>query len=138
MFSTKYREPLILESIQDELFSYLSAVCKNLECYPLKIGGHHDHVHILCTLSKNVALKTLLEEIKSHSSKWMKTKDERLRGFYWQNGYGAFSVRPSDIDIVTAYIQNQKEHHQKKSFQDEYRTFLKKYNVEFDERYVWD
>jgi putative transposase len=138
MFSTKQREPLILESIEEELFSYLAGVCKNLECHPLKVGGYKDHVHILCMLSKNIALKTLLEELKSHSSKWIKTRDERLKDFYWQYGYGTFSVKPSDVEVVKAYIHNQKEHHSTKSFQDEYRTFLKKYNVDFDERYVWD
>lgn len=80
----------------------------------------------------------LLEEIKSHSSKWMKTKDKSLNNFYWQDGYGAFSVNPAQIDRVIAYIENQHEHHRKKDFQNEYRAYLKKYNVEYDERYVWD
>jgi putative transposase len=89
-------------------------------------------------LSKKIALMKLLEEVKSHSSKWMKTKDELLKNFYWQDGYGAFSVNPSEVDKVIAYIANQHEHHSRKTFQDEYRAFLKKYNVEYDERYVWD
>lgn len=97
-----------------------------------------DHVHILCMLSKKVALMKLLEEVKSHSSKWMKTKDESLKNFYWQNGYGAFSVNPVQIETVVTYIENQHEHHRKKSFQEEYLAFLKKYKVEYDERYVWD
>ncbi len=80
----------------------------------------------------------LLEEVKSHSSKRMKTKDESLKNFYWQDGYGAFSVNPSEVDTVIAYIANQHEHHNKKTFKDEYRAFLKKYTVEYDERYVWD
>ena len=80
----------------------------------------------------------LVEEVKSHSSKWIKTQDEKLKNFYWQDGYGAFSVNPSQLDIVTRYIENQHEHHKKKTFQDEHRAFLKKYNVEYDERYVWD
>lgn len=80
----------------------------------------------------------LLEELKSHSSKWMKTKDESLRNFYWQDGYGAFSVNPAEVDTVMAYIDNQNEHHRKRTFQQEYRAFLKKYEVEYDERYVWD
>lgn len=89
-------------------------------------------------LSKKIALMKLLEEVKSHSSKWMKTKREDLNNFYWQDGYGAFSVNPSDIDRVITYIANQKEHHRKKTFQEEYRIMLKKYQVEYDERYVWD
>jgi len=76
--------------------------------------------------------------VKSHSSKWIKTKSTSLKNFYWQNGYGAFSVNPSEINKVIAYIENQKEHHKKKTFQDEYRAFLKKYKVEYDERYLWD
>jgi putative transposase len=138
VFSTKHRRPLIFEPCENELYSYLGGICKNLECHPLKIGGHIDHVHILCMLSKKIALMKLLEEVKSHSSKWMKTKDKNLENFYWQNGYGAFSVNPSQTEVVTAYIENQKEHHKKKTFQDEYRAFLKKYKMEYDERYVWD
>lgn len=80
----------------------------------------------------------LLEEVKSHSSKWIKTKDESMKNFYWQDGYGAFSVNPAEVEVVINYIATQKEHHGKKTFQDEYRYFLKKYNVEYDERYVWD
>lgn len=80
----------------------------------------------------------LIEELKSHSSKWIKTKSDDYSSFYWQDGYGAFSVNPSDVDMVIAYIENQKEHHQKKTFQDEYRFFLDKYKVDYDERYVWD
>jgi len=138
IFSTKLRAPLILESIENELYSYIGGICKQLECYPLKIGGYIDHIHILCMLSKKSPLMKLLEEIKAHSSKWIKTKDDTLKKFYWQNGYGAFSVNPYEVDKVIAYIENQKEHYRKKTFQDEYRAFLKKYNVEFDEKYVWD
>lgn len=138
VFSTKHRQPLIKESIEDELYSYLGGVCRALECPPVRIGGCYDHVHILCLLSKKLPLMNLLEEIKSHSSKWIKTKDEDLRNFYWQGGYGAFSVNPAEVDIVVKYITNQKEHHRRKTFQDEYRAFLRKYEMEWDERYVWD
>lgn len=138
IFSTKLRAPLILESIENELYSYIGGICKQLECYTVKLGGYIDHIHILCMLSKKIPLMKLLEEIKAHSSKWIKTKDDTLKKFYWQNGYGAFSVNPYEVDKVIAYIENQKEHHRKKTFQEEYRAFLKKYNVEFDEKYVWD
>jgi hypothetical protein len=87
---------------------------------------------------KKIALVKLIEEVKSHSSKWIKTKDSKFKNFYWQDGYGAFSVNPSEVSIVENYIANQKEHHSKKSFQEEYKAFLKKYHVEYDERYVWD
>jgi REP element-mobilizing transposase RayT len=124
--------------VQEELYNYIGGICKEMECFPIKIGGHTDHLHILCLLSKKIALMNLLEEVKSHSFKWMKTKGTDCKNFYWQNGYGAFSVNPSEIDKVITYIENQKEHHKKKTFQDEYRAFLKKYKVEYDEKYVWD
>ena len=138
VFSTKHRQSLIFPAIEPELHSYLGGILNNLECNPIKIGGYTDHIHVLCLLSKKIALMKLLEEMKSHSSKWIKTKDERLKNFYWQDGYGAFSVNPSEVDVVIAYIENQHEHHKNKTFQDEYRAFLKKYNVDYDERYVWD
>ncbi len=81
---------------------------------------------------------TLIEEIKAHSSKWMKTLDASLENFYWQKGYGAFSINPSQVNTVVEYITNQHAHHSKLTFQDEYKGFLKKYNVDYDERYVWD
>jgi REP element-mobilizing transposase RayT len=137
-FSTKYRQPLIDTAIEMELHAYLGAVCNAMECQTIKVGGYTDHVHILCFLSKKVALMDLLEEVKKRSSKWIKTKGEAYENFYWQGGYGAFSVNSSELDIVIRYIENQHVHHQKKTFQDEFRGFLKKYNVEFDERYVWD
>jgi putative transposase len=137
-FSTKNRLPFIIPEIREELFRYLGGICKNLECHPVIVGGHKDHIHILCLLSKKVALMNLLEEIKSHSSKWIKTKGENFKNFYWQNGYGAFSVNPSEIEVVKNYIEHQDEHHKNKTFQDEYLAFLKKYKVDYDERYVWD
>lgn len=138
VFSTKHRAPMITPPHEEELHNYLGGICKNLECQPIKVGGFTNHVHILCMLSKKIAVMKLLEDVKSHSSKWMKTKDESLNNFYWQDGYGAFSVNQSEVDTVIAYIANQHEHHSKKTFQEEYREFLKKYNVEYDERYVWD
>ncbi len=138
VFSTKNRQPLITTSIEEELYSYLAGICNNLDCNAIKIGGYIDHVHILCMLSKKVTLIKLLEEIKSHSSKWIKTKGNEFKNFYWQDGYGAFSVNPSEIDIVIKYIEDQKIHHQTKSFQAEYIQFLKKYHVDFDEKYVWE
>jgi REP element-mobilizing transposase RayT len=137
-FSTKYRVPIIDEAIEEELFKYIGGICKNLECNPIKVGGYRDHIHILCVLSRKIALMNLLEEIKSHSSKWIKTKGDKYKNFYWQRGYGSFSVNPAEIDVVVRYIENQAEHHKKKTFQDEYIAFLKKYNAEYDERYLWD
>jgi REP element-mobilizing transposase RayT len=129
---------MIDSEIELELHSYLGGICNKLECHVLKVGGYSDHIHILCMLSKKIPLMKLVEELKSHSSKWVKTKGDKYKNFYWQNGYGAFSVRPSEVDVVKAYIANQKEHHQKKTFQGEYLAFLEKYGAEYDERYVWD
>lgn len=138
VFSTKNREQVISREIEEELFSYLGGICKSLECNPLQVGGYRDHVHILCLLSKKVTLVKLIEDVKSSSSKWIKTKDEKFSNFYWQRGYGAFSVSPTEIEVVKNYIQNQEEHHKTKSYQDEFRAFLKKYNIDYNEDYVWD
>lgn len=136
VFSTKNRHPFIQQEYEDELYKYLGGVCKAHECAPIQVGGYLDHVHILCLLSKKMAIMNLLEELKTDSSKWMKKRADELSKFYWQDGYGAFSINPSQVDTVTSYIQNQRDHHSNKSFQDEYRGFLKKYKVDYDERYV--
>jgi REP element-mobilizing transposase RayT len=137
-FSTKNREPLITKEVQNRLFQYLGGICNGLECTPIRIGGHKDHVHILCLLSRKIAQMKLVEEVKKESSKWIKTIDNQFNNFYWQDGYGIFSVNPAEKDVVIKYIKNQEEHHKIRTFQDEFRVFLKKYKVEFDERYVWD
>jgi putative transposase len=137
-FSTKNRENLIDKNIQERLFEYLGGICKGLECNPARVGRHLDHIHILCTLSRKITQASLLEQVKKESSKWMKTNGDKYKNFYWQNGYGIFSVNPTEIDVVTDYINNQEEHHKKRTFQDEFKAFLKKYKIEYDERYVWD
>ncbi len=138
IFSTKNRQPLIYPRVEGKLHGYLGGICSDLDCTPLKIGGYIDHVHILCSLSKKITLVRLLEEVKRGSSKWMKTQDELLQYFYWQDGYGAFSVSPHHVDMVSEYIANQHIHHQKQTYQEEYRAFLKKCKLEYDERYIWD
>ncbi len=137
-FSTKNRYPFINERIEDELYNYLGGICRNLECNPVIVGGHKDHIHILSLLSRKIALMSLIEELKTHSSKWIKTKGVDYEKFYWQRGYGGFSVHQSQTDIVKNYIANQREHHRQLSFKEEYILFLKEYDIEFDERYVWD
>jgi len=138
IFSTKNRYPFIDKNIRDELFNYLGGICKNIECNPLIIGGHEDHVHILCLLSRKIALMKLIEELKTHSSKWIKTKGIHYQKFYWQNGYGGFSIHPKETDMIKDYILLQEEHHKKRSFQDEYLAFLKEYDIKYDEKYIWD
>ncbi len=138
VFSTKGRIPLIHPPHDISLYRYLAKVAKEHNCPALEVGGHVDHVHILCRLSSKVAPMNLIQALKSHSSKWMKTNGDGLEKFYWQDGYGAFSVNPSEIGRVQEYIQLQEEHHRTKTFKEEYLLFLKEFNVEYDERYLWD
>jgi REP element-mobilizing transposase RayT len=138
VFSTKYRQPLIDENIETDLHAYLGGICNEMDCLPIKIGGYYDHVHILFNLSRKYALMKVMEEVKGHSSKWIKTRGEQYANFYWQDGYGAFSVSPSHLDAVVTYIANQHKHHDELSFMDECRGLYKKYEIDYDERYVWD
>ena len=137
-FSTKHRQPLIDASIEPELHAYLGGLCKELECTPIAVGGFTDHVHIVCQLSKKIALVDLMEELKKRSSKWVKTKGDRYDTFYWQQGYGAFSVNPADLDKLIDYVNQQHTHHRNLTFQEEYRRFLNELKIDYDERYVWD
>jgi len=138
IFSTKHRKNLIVPEIENDLYNYIGGICKELECNPVQVGGHKNHIHLLCLLSRKIAQMTLVQQVKQGSSKWIKTIDERYANFFWQDGYGIFSVSPKSVDAVIEYIQNQHIHHKKMSFKEEYRKFLKKYNIEFDERYIWD
>lgn len=138
IFSTKHRQPLLFPPVEDELHNYIGGICNKLECTPIIVGGSTDHIHILCVHSKKIALIKLLEVVKSHSSKWIKSKGEAYQDFYWQDGYASFSVNPNEVNKVKAYIANQKAHHGKQKFQNEYLKFLKKHHVEYDERYMWD
>ena len=114
----------------------MAGILKNLECHPIKIGGAEDHVHILSSLSKNIAFSDLIGRLKGSTSK--RLKERGVSDFGWQNGYGAFSVSESNVEAVTIYIQKQAEHHQKFTFQEEVRKLLKRHRMNFDERYVWD
>jgi len=138
VFSTKLREPFITSEIEPELHAYLARVFHKCDSPSLLIGGAKDHIHPLFALSRTTSLAELVEEIKKSSSKWIKTKGTEFRNFQWQAGYGAFSIGQSGVFDLKRYITNQKEHHRHRSFQDEYRALLKRYDVEFDERYIWD
>ena len=117
---------------------YLGGILMNLECQPVIVGGVEDHVHLLCALSRTCNAADLVRELKRGSSLWLKTKGPELSSFAWQSGYGLFSVGASQIESVRDYIARQEEHHRKVSFQDEFRQLLRRYEIEFDERYVWD
>ncbi len=138
VFSTKDRHPYLSDDIREESNSYVSGILNNLHCPLLQIGGVEDHVHILFQLSRTLSLAQVVQDVKTGSSKWMKSKGNVYRDFAWQSGYGAFSVSSCDAEHTIRYIQNQKEHHGKVSFQDELRALLREAGMEFDERYLWD
>ena len=136
VFSTKNREPAIAATVRPHLHAYLVGILDHLKCPSIQTGGTADHVHILLLLGRTATFSKIVEEVKVGSSKWMKTQG--VREFAWQSGYGAFSIGESQVETVVHYIQNQEEHHRVVSFQEEYRRFLEKYRVAYDERYVWD
>jgi REP-associated tyrosine transposase len=139
VFSTKERFPhFVDDEISKSTHAYLGGICKNLGAPVLKVGGFLDHVHILCLLPRQRSIANLVWEIKRGSSRWLKTQRPSLTGFYWQRGYGAFSVSPSHLDTVSAYIEKQKEHHETEAFQDELRRLLDENNIKYDEAEIWD
>ena len=139
IFSTKDRHPFLREkSLREELHRYLGGILANHDCQPLIVGGVEDHVHILSTLSRTCEAAEMVKEVKRASSVWVKNKASGLQDFAWQKGYGIFSIGFSQVNEVRDYIAGQEEHHRKVSFQDEFRKFLTRYEIEFDERYVWD
>jgi putative transposase len=138
VFSTKHRARIITEDIEEELFSYIAGICKNLECNPVIVGGYLDHIHILCQLSRKISQMELVGKVKANSSRWIKTVSSKHMEFKWQDGYGIFSVNPSGIETVKNYINNQKQHHLKPTFKDEYLKLLNEHEIEFDEKYLWD
>ena len=138
VFSTKHREDFITPEIEDDLYAYLGGAARKQQSRLLAAGGTANHVHLLLSQSKNVALSPLIAELKKGSSVWIKTKGREFTNFHWQDGYGGFSIGHSQIPTLRAYFANQKQHHHKTSFQVELIEFLKKYEIEYDERYLWD
>ena len=139
VYSTKNRERFLADrDLRQRCHAYLAGACNKLDCPAIEVGGYDDHVHILCRLGKTIQVAELIRELKRESSKWMKDQSPDLADFYWQAGYGAFSISPADIPRVQEYIRNQEEHHQTVTFQDEFRRICRKYGVELDERYGWD
>ena len=139
VFITKNRVPFLKDlELRARLHAYVAGVLQTIGCEPILIGGVEDHVHILCNLSRTVTIAGLVEEAKKSPSKWMKEQGAGYGDFYWQGGYGAFSVSESNVEQVRAYVATQEEHHRKVSFQDEFRALCRKHCVVIDERYVWD
>ena len=139
VFSTKHRVPNLTDpALREQTHAYLVGTCQNLNSPSLRVGGVEDHVHILCRLSKTLCVADFVRELKRESSKWLKEQSPELASFYWQNGYGAFSISPGHVDRLKDYIANQEAHHRAESFQDEMRRLLKLYELDYDERYLWD
>ena len=138
VFHIKTTSPQIDEAHLERVHSYIGQLVNSTGCSVIRVGGIGDHVHVLCLLSRNETVSHLVEEIKRNSSRWIKTLGQEYEGFAWQGGYAVFSVSESVINKTIEYIVNQKEHHKKLSFKEEYIQFLKLYNIEYDERYVFE
>ena len=138
IFSTKNRDDLILPEIEKELFAYIGGILRKHNSVLIAANGTPNHVHLLISQSKNISLSDLLRELKKASSLWIKTKNSVFKNFQWQAGFGAFSIGQSQIETVMNYIAGQKEHHRTELFENEYRKFLQKYEIDFDEEYFLD
>lgn len=137
-FSTKHREPCLTDELRKELHAYMGGIFKGLGCTPIEINTEPEHIHALFLLGRTIALSDAIGALKTSSNSWLRGMDARFAEFYWQGGYGAFSVSQSGVEELRQYIRNQREHHKRVSFQDEFRALLRRYEIEFDERYVWD
>jgi REP element-mobilizing transposase RayT len=138
VFAVKRRQNLIQKNWKDELHKYICGIVNGKGQKVYAIGGVEDHIHILVSIKPNISISDLVRDIKANSSKWI-NENEFVRGkFQWQDGFGAFSYAQSQLDNVIAYINNQEQHHQKKTFKDEYLTLLQKFNIEYDEKYLFD
>ena len=138
IFSTKNRQPYLTSGIRSQVHAYLSTLVRDSGSPHVVVGGVEDHVHLLFDMGKSLAPVKFVEFVKRDSSKFIKTLSDDFNDFYWQRGYGMFSVSPIHVQEVTTYINSQEEHHQKVTFREELLSFLKRYNIEYDEQYLWD
>lgn len=137
IFSTKNRVKFISPEIEERLWAYIGGIARRHRMMALQVGGVEDHVHALVNAPPTIAPSQIAQSLKGDSSKWIHEEFPKLRAFAWQDGYGAFTVSKSNLAGVVRYIQNQREHHRQRTFQEEYVEFLQKHGVEYDERYVW-
>jgi putative transposase len=137
IFSTKNRERWIAEDIERRVWAYLGGIARENEMTALTVGGIENHVHLLVGIPPTITVSRALQLLKGGSSKWVHETFPKLHLFQWQDGYGAFTVSKSQIAEVSEYIRRQREHHRTKTFEEEYIEFLRKHELEFDERYVW-
>ncbi len=137
IFHVKYNESFIRTEDEEELYRYIGGIIGLSKSIPIMINGTDNHIHVLCIMSKNIPLAKLLEDIKSNSSRWIKILDSHYRDFSWQGGYAGYSVSQSKVEVVKKYIENQKEHHKKQTFQEEYIQFLEENGVEYNLDFLW-
>lgn len=138
VFHVKNNYILIRDEDKQELYAYMGSIIKDNDSSPIIINGTGNHVHIFCVMSKNISLAKLTEEIKRHSSRWIKTKNPAYQHFAWQGGYAGFSVSPSLFEKTKNYILNQEEHHKNKALKDELVQFLKEYGIDYNEQYLFE
>jgi REP element-mobilizing transposase RayT len=139
VFSTKNRGPFFKQpELRAELHAYLAGILRSIDCDPILINGVEDHVHVLSNFGRTITVAKMVEEMKKSSSRWLKNQGPTFHNFYWQAGYGVFSVSQSNVEQACAYVADQEERHRKISFQDEFRALCRKHGIEIDERYVWD
>ena len=138
VFSTKDREPWLEKTVRGSLHAYLATVVRDLDAEALRVGGTADHVHLAATLPRTMTQADMVQHIKTSSTHWLKHQQKNLAGFAWQRGYGVFSIGKSQLGALVKYIANQEEHLRRRSFQSEFRSLLKRYEVEYDEHYLWD
>jgi REP element-mobilizing transposase RayT len=138
IFSTHNREPVLTSEYRNRLWAYMGGIARTNKFSAIAIGGYSDHAHMLIKVPAILPIAKAVQLIKGGSSKWVHENIRSLHSFQWQEGYGAFSIGASQVDDVIKYITDQDEHHRKKTFQEEYLDFLKKYNIEYDEKYVWE
>jgi putative transposase len=138
VFSTQDRLPLLTSEVRSELHPYMAGTLRNIQCPALQVGGVEDHVHVLFRLPRTMTVAEVVEKVKGSSSKWIKTKSAACANFAWQAGYGAFSTGSQEVEGMSRYIREQKEHHRTVSFKEEYMAILRASGVEWDEKYIWD
>ena len=137
IFSTKNREPWLVPDIEQRIWRFIGGIARKHRMTALQVGGVEDHIHVLVTAPPTIAPFQIAQFLKGDSSKWIHEEFSTLRNFAWQDGYGAFTVSKSSIPEVIKYIQNQREHHRQKTFQEGYLEFLRENGIEYDERYLW-
>ena len=138
VFSTKNREPWLTTDLCPRLYPFIGGIVRGRKSVLVEVGGVADHIHLLVSLARDISVAEMVRDVKSVSSQWVHQELPGRHAFGWQAGYGAFAVSKSNVEAVREYIRNQAEHHKLRTFQDEFRDFLRRHEIEWDERYVWD